>query len=63
MQLDPILGLAALRSLSIIESSGRWIAIPAAELLPDVLDHLPGFRDDLQRLGDVLDNLMLRRFG
>jgi hypothetical protein len=55
--------LAALRSLSIIESSGRWIAIPAAELLPDVLDHLPGFRDDLQRLGDVLDNLMLRRFG
>src|SRR5665213_1071760 len=29
------------------------LAIPAGELLPDVLDHLPGFWDDLQRLGNV----------
>ena len=30
------------------------LAITAGELLADVLDHLPGFGDDLQRLGDVL---------
>ena len=30
------------------------LAITASELLADVLDHLPGFRDHLQRLGDVL---------
>ena len=30
------------------------LAVPASELLPDVLDHLPGFGNDLQRLGDVL---------
>src|SRR5215212_2146699 len=30
------------------------LAIPASKLLADVLDHLPGFRDHLQRLGDVL---------
>ena len=30
------------------------LAVPATELLADVLDHLPGFRDHLQRLGDVL---------
>ncbi len=30
------------------------LAIPATELLADVLDHLPGLRDHLQRLGDVL---------
>jgi hypothetical protein len=30
------------------------LAVPAGELLPDVLDHLPGLWDDLQRLGDVL---------
>jgi transposase len=33
------------------------LAVPAAELLPDVLDHLPGLRDHLQRLGDVLAEL------
>jgi hypothetical protein len=37
----------------------RWgladlFAITAGELFSDVLDHLPGFRDHLQRLGDVL---------
>src|SRR6478736_3254898 len=30
------------------------LAVPASELLPDVLDYLPGFGNDLQRLGDVL---------
>ena len=33
------------------------LAVPATELLADVLDHLPGFGDDLQRLGDVLAEL------
>ena len=33
------------------------LAVAAGELLADVLDHLPGFRDDLQRLGDVLAEL------
>ena len=33
------------------------LAVPAGELLADVLDHLPGFGDDLQRLGDVLAQL------
>ena len=33
------------------------LAIPAGELLPDVLDHLPGLWDDLQGLGDVLSQL------
>src|SRR5450759_3561041 len=33
------------------------LAITASELLADVLDHLPGFGDDLQRLGDVLAQL------
>src|SRR5665647_2351293 len=33
------------------------LAITAGELLADVLDHLPGFGDDLQRLGDVLAQL------
>ena len=41
---------------------GRWrlvdlLAVPATELLTDVLDHLPRFRDDLQRLGNVLAEL------
>lgn len=30
------------------------LAVPASELLPNVLDHFPGFRDHLQRLGNVL---------
>ena len=33
------------------------LAVAAGELLADVLDHLPGFGDDLQRLGDVLAQL------
>src|SRR3954467_3215047 len=33
------------------------LAIAAGELLADVLDHLPGFRDHLQCLGDVLAEL------
>jgi hypothetical protein len=36
------------------------LAITAGELFPDVLDHLPGFRDHLQRLGDVLTQLGYR---
>ena len=30
------------------------LAITASKFLPEVLNHLPGFRDHLQRLGDVL---------
>jgi len=33
------------------------LAITAGELLADVLDYLPGFRNHLQRLGDVLAEL------
>ena len=33
------------------------LAVAAGELLADVLDHLPGLGDDLQRLGDVLAQL------
>src|SRR5579871_1986798 len=33
------------------------LAIPASELLADVLDHLPGAGDDLEGLGDVFAEL------
>ena len=39
----------------------RWLsdllAIPARELLPDGLDHLPLAGDDLERLGDIFTQL------
>ncbi len=43
-----------------VEGRGRLgdrLAVPAGELLADVLDHLPLARDHLQRLGDVLAQL------
>src|SRR3990170_5291136 len=36
---------------------GDLLAIPARELLPDGLDHLPLAGDDLERLGDILTQL------
>jgi hypothetical protein len=41
---------------------GEWrladpLAVPAGELLPHRLDHLPPPRDHLQRLGDILSEL------
>ena len=33
------------------------LAVPAGELLADMLDHLPLARDHLQRLGDILAQL------
>lgn len=44
----------------------RWrladgLAVPAGDLLPDMLDHLPLARDNLQRFGDVLAQLRQAR--
>ena len=55
-------GKAARRHMERSRWLGDLLALPAGELLPHGLDHLPLARDHFQRLGDVLTELgQLRR--
>ncbi len=50
-------GKAARRHMEPSRWLGDLLALPARELLPNGLDHLPLARDHLQRFGDILTEL------